>query len=174
MAGGLVVNRDETLYRIGEPADRVFRLQTGLIKLTFSDGSIRIIQPQGWFEERVVFDAKCYNATAVAMCRCQVEVHAAKTLRESGTAKWKSFAFHAVQRAERAELRATGNGARKIAGRVDVLLSELAAHSDPVGEVCLTQIEIATLICAARESTNAALGDLVQQGKMALVQIPAL
>ena len=172
--GERVVERGRSVFVQGEPGDRMYVLADGAVKLYVSsrDGGIVELarhQPPASFGELAVLDGGPRSATAEAVERSVLLVVVrAELLR----------LVHSEEQVAEAMLRLLGTMVRRttrqvtdlallsLPGRVAAKLLELA---DPVGEGPsrtrrLTQVELATMVGAARQSVNQALKMLEARG----------
>jgi CRP/FNR family transcriptional regulator, cyclic AMP receptor protein len=169
-----VVERGQVLFWQDEPGESMFVLLEGAVKLVVSsrDGGVvelaRLVAPAS-FGELAVLDGGPRSATAEAVERSVLLVVArAELLR----------LLHSEEQVAEALLRLLGTMVRRttrqvtdlallsLPGRVAAKLLELA---DPVGEGPsrtrrLTQVELATMVGAARQSVNQALKMLEARG----------
>jgi CRP/FNR family transcriptional regulator, cyclic AMP receptor protein len=170
-----VVERGQVLFWQDEPGESMFVLLEGAVKLVVSsrDGGVvelaRLVAPAS-FGELAVLDGGPRSATAEAVERSTlVAITRAEVLR----------LVHAEEQVAEALLRLLGTMVRRttrqvtdlallsLPGRVAAKLLELAA--DPAGEGPartrrLTQVELATMVGAARQSVNQALKTLEARG----------
>ena len=170
-----VVERGQVLFWQDEPGESMFVLLEGAVKLVVSsrDGGVvelaRLVAPAS-FGELAVLDGGPRSATAEAVERSTlVAITRAEVLR----------LVHAEEQVAEALLRLLGTMVRRttrqvtdlallsLQGRVAAKLLELAA--DPTGEGPartrrLTQVELATMVGAARQSVNQALKTLEARG----------
>jgi CRP/FNR family cyclic AMP-dependent transcriptional regulator len=169
-----VVERGQVLFWQDEPGESMFVLLEGAVKLVVSsrDGGLvelaRLVAPAS-FGELAVLDGGPRSATAEAVERCTLlAITRAEVLR----------LVHAEEQVAEALLRLLGTMVRRttrqvtdlallsLPGRVAAKLLELA---DPVGEGPartrrFTQVELATMVGAARQSVNQALKSLEARG----------
>jgi CRP-like cAMP-binding protein len=169
-----VVERGQVLFWQDEPGESMFVLLEGAVKLVVSsrDGGLvelaRLVAPAS-FGELAVLDGGPRSATAEAVERSTLlAITRAEVLR----------LVHAEEHVAEALLRLLGTMVRRttrqvtdlallsLPGRVAAKLLELA---DPVGEGPLrtrrfTQVELATMVGAARQSVNQALKALEARG----------
>jgi CRP/FNR family cyclic AMP-dependent transcriptional regulator len=169
-----VVERGQVLFWQDEPGESMFVLLEGAVKLVVSsrDGGVvelaRLVAPAS-FGELAVLDGGPRSATAEAVERSTlVAITRAEVLR----------LVHSEEQVAEALLRLLGTMVRRttrqvtdlallsLPGRVAAKLLELA---DPAGEGPartrrLTQVELATMVGAARQSVNQAMKTLEARG----------
>jgi CRP/FNR family transcriptional regulator, cyclic AMP receptor protein len=169
-----VVERGQVLFWQDEPGESMFVLLEGAVKLVVSsrDGGVvelaRLVAPAS-FGELAVLDGGPRSATAEAVERSTlVAITRAEVLR----------LVHSEEQVAEALLRLLGTMVRRttrqvtdlallsLPGRVAAKLLELA---DPAGEGPartrrLTQVELATMVGAARQSVNQAMRMLEARG----------
>jgi CRP/FNR family transcriptional regulator, cyclic AMP receptor protein len=169
-----VVERGQVLFWQDEPGESMFVLLEGAVKLVVSsrDGGVvelaRLVAPAS-FGELAVLDGGPRSATAEAVERSTlVAITRAEVLR----------LVHSEEQVAEALLRLLGTMVRRttrqvtdlallsLPGRVAAKLLELA---DPAGEGPartrrLTQVELATMVGAARQSVNQAMRTLEARG----------
>jgi CRP/FNR family transcriptional regulator, cyclic AMP receptor protein len=177
IAGGArrrVVERGQVLFWQDEPGESMFVLLEGAVKLVVSsrDGGLvelaRLVAPAS-FGELAVLDGGPRSATAEAVERSTLlAITRGEVLR----------LVHSEERVAEALLRLLGTMVRRttrqvtdlallsLPGRVAAKLLELA---DPAGEGPartrrFTQVELATMVGAARQSVNQALKSLEARG----------
>jgi CRP/FNR family transcriptional regulator, cyclic AMP receptor protein len=170
-----VVERGQVLFWQDEPGESMFVLLEGAVKLVVSsrDGGLvelaRLVAPAS-FGELAVLDGGPRSATAEAVERSTLlAITRAEVLR----------LVHSEEQVAEALLRLLGTMVRRttrqvtdlallsLPRRVAAKLLELAA--DPAGEGPLrtrrfTQVELATMVGAARQSVNQALKSLEARG----------
>ena len=169
-----VVERGQVLFWQDEPGESMFVLLEGAVKLVVSssDGGVvelaRLVAPAS-FGELAVLDGGPRSATAEAVERSTLlAITRAEVLR----------LVHAEEQVAEALLRLLGTMVRRTTRQVTdlALLSlprrvaaKLLELADPAGEGPartrrLTQVELATMVGAARQSVNQALKSLEARG----------
>lgn len=169
-----VVERGQVLFWQDEPGESMFVLLEGAVKLVVSsrDGGVvelaRLVAPAS-FGELAVLDGGPRSATAEAVERSTlVAITRAEVLR----------LVHSEEPVAEALLRLLGTMVRRttrqvtdlallgLPGRVAAKLLELAdaAGEGPARTRRLTQVELATMVGAARQSVNQALKTLEARG----------
>jgi CRP/FNR family transcriptional regulator, cyclic AMP receptor protein len=169
-----VVERGQVLFWQDEPGESMFVLLEGAVKLVVSsrDGGVvelaRLVAPAS-FGELAVLDGGPRSATAEAVERSTlVAITRAEVLR----------LVHSEEQVAEALLRLLGTMVRRttrqvtdlallsLPGRVAAKLLELAtpAGEGPARTRRLTQVELATMVGAARQSVNQAMRTLEARG----------
>jgi len=172
------VERGVTIFREGEPGDRLFVIRSGKIKLgqTSSDGRetlLAVLGPGEMFGELSLFDPGPRTATATVVA----DAHVYELGHDQIVAWLEQFPgaarhmLHALARRLRRTNEALGDLVfSDVPGRVAKALLDLSRRFGveiPEGVRVnhdLTQEELAQLVGASRETVNKALADFVSRG----------
>ncbi len=152
----------------GEPLDSVFRVESGLVKVTRTlDGSkpdVRLVRPGEVFDERALLqEGYVSDSFAMSVGECALKVLSAASLRKNGGI-WRQIAVQAIRRAEEAELRARLMADRSAGQRMAHMLADLADQCNLDGLVPLSRTELAAIAGTARETTSTVISRLARRG----------
>jgi cAMP-binding proteins - catabolite gene activator and regulatory subunit of cAMP-dependent protein kinases len=172
------VERGVTIFREGEPGDRLFVIRTGKVKLgqTSGDGRetlLAVLGPGEMFGELSLFDPGPRTATATVVADAHIY-----ELGHDQIVRWLEVypgaarhMLHALARRLRRTNEALGDLVfSDVPGRVAKALLDLSRRFGvevPEGlrvNHDLTQEELAQLVGASRETVNKALADFVSRG----------
>lgn len=177
------MRRGETVFEEHDPADGIYFVLSGKVKLCRGHGSVtapegrhsllRLLGPASVFGELSALDGGCRSSTATAVTAVDLAYLPQDTLHElmaRHPSLSTAFIRQLVDRLRRADLVITGLSLNDVPGRVAAMLLHLA---DAVGETRtegilvaheLTQSELAAMVGATRETVNRTLTDLAARG----------
>ena len=170
------------LYREGEPAETLFILQAGLIKLTgtvegHTDVLLRIVRAGELFGDQVLLGDTRRASVAEALCDSIVrEISRREMLSRCRRQPelWDWLVGRLERRIEEVERRVALISFFRVEQRILFLLSDLAMAYPPGvletngAEIPLSQSEIASLVGATRETTSTVLNSLERRGALSL------
>jgi CRP-like cAMP-binding protein len=170
--------RGRAIYREGDPADHLFIIRTGKVKIgrRTPDGReqlLCIMGPSDMFGAVSMFDAGARTADASAItdvCALSINRIALRSLLTDGPEAAEQLLRALARRLRRSDDALTGLFATDGAGRVAMKLLEFAQQFGiPEGAALrvtldLTQAEIAQLIGSSRETVNKTLSDFTNRG----------
>lgn len=170
--------RGQAIYREGDPADQLFIIKTGKVKIgrRGADGReqlLYIIGPSDMFGAVSMFDAGARTANASAItdvCALSIDRIALRSLLTDGPDVAEQLLRGLARRLRRSDDTLTGLFSTDGPGRVAMKLLELAQQfGTPEGAALrvtldLTQGEFAQLIGSSRETVNKTLSDFTTRG----------
>ena len=173
--------RGEFIYLPGDPADSVYFLKKGRIKLSVLSDSgkeiaIDIIQPGELFGEFALIDESVRSNMAQTMDDVAILVFNKRdfaNLLKSQSKLVLNYIRMVGDRRRRMEKKLSDITSKDVPARVCELLHELSANAPQTGEVHhslipLTHQDVASLIGASRQTTTAILNDLMRCGYIEL------
>jgi CRP-like cAMP-binding protein len=176
--------RGAVIYDAGSPADAVFYLESGLVKITrnISDDSqplVHFVRPGELFGECAIMGDGPRGCTAEVVAPAVTFRYSRKLFRtmcERNPALWRWVAQTLARRMEDIERRMHSFLYRSVRERLVLSLIELAncfastGNADPAGRVSipLSQGDLAELIGSTRETISTTLNDLKTQGLVEL------
>ena len=170
--------RGQAIYSEGDPANRLFIIKTGKVKIgrRGADGReqlLYIVGPSDMFGAASMFDAGARTANACAItdvCALSINRTALRSLLTDGPEVAEQLLRVLARRLRRSDDTLTGLFSTDGPGRVAMKLLELAQQfGTPEGAALrvtldLTQQEIAQLIGSSRETVNKTLSDFTSRG----------
>lgn len=182
--------RASVVYSSGTPANHVFFLETGLVKIERAvDGSreilLAVVAPGEIFGEQALTGDGVFTASARVLesgLAWSIPSDVFLRLCERRPDVWRLVVQHCVSRNEALERKIEHLCHSDVRERLIFYLGELARLTpghDPGGSVIhISQNELASLVGATRETTSTTLNALARQGLVALghrlVMIPSL
>lgn len=182
--------RASVVYSSGTPANHVFFLETGLVKIERSVDSSReillsIAAPGEVFGEQALTGDGVFTTSARVLesgLAWSIPSEAFLRLCERRPDVWRLVVQHCVARSESLERKIEHLCHSDVRERLIFYLGELAKltpGNEPSGSVIhISQNELASLVGATRETTSTTLNALARQGLVALghrlVMIPSL
>ena len=170
--------RGQAIYSEGDPANRLFIIKTGKVKIgrRGADGReqlLYIMGPSDMFGAASMFDAGARTANASAItdvCALSINRTALRSLLTDGPEVAEQLLRVLARRLRRSDDTLTGFFSTDGPGRVAMKLLEFAQQfGTPEGAALrvtldLTQEEIAQLIGSSRETVNKTLSDFTSRG----------
>lgn len=187
----LVLNRRAAaVFSVGTPANHVFFLEAGLVKIErVTDANkeilLSVVAPGEIFGEQALTGEGAFSVSAKVLesgIAYSVPTEAFQRFCERRPEVWRLLMQHLLLRKEDLERKIEHLCHSDVKERLVYYLEELArlnpAH-DPTGSVIhISQNELASLVGATRETTSTTLNALARQGLIALghrlVMIPSL
>lgn len=182
--------RASVVFSSGTPANHVFFLETGLVKIERSVDNSReilltVVAPGEIFGEQALTGEGVFTSSARVLesgLAWSIPSDAFLRLCERRPDVWRLVVQHCVARNEALERKIEHLCHSDVRERLIYYLGELARLTpghDPSGSVIhISQNELASLVGATRETTSTTLNSLARQGLVALghrlVMIPSL
>lgn len=173
--------RFSSIYRQSEPADRIYFVAAGLIKL-FNRGKdgkeviLRIVAPGEWFGTEALTDSGIRGASAEILQEAMVFTIPRAILAsfaESRPAFWPLLAGSLAAGQRQAEIKIEMLCMEDVETRILYFIRDLACRLKQEGQsaefmIPLSQGELASLIGATRETTSTTLNVLARKGILKL------
>lgn len=182
--------RASAIYSSGTPANHVYFLDSGLVKIErVADGNreilLTVVAAGEIFGEQAITGQSVFTASARVLesgIAYSIPTDAFQRLCERRPDVWRLVVQHCLQRKEDLERKIEHLCHSDVRERLIYYLQDLARLSpanDPTGSVIhISQNELASLVGATRETTSTTLNALARQGLIALghrlVMIPSL
>jgi CRP/FNR family transcriptional regulator len=182
--------RASVVFSSGSPANHVFFLESGLVKLERGvNGSreilLAVVAPGEIFGEQALTGEGAFSTSARVLesgLAWSIPADTFLRLCERRPDVWRLVVQHCVSRSEALEKKIEHLCHSDVRERLIFYLGELARLTpghDPAGSVIhISQNELASLVGATRETTSTTLNSLARQGLVALghrlVMIPSL
>jgi CRP/FNR family transcriptional regulator len=182
--------RAAVIYSVGTPANHVYFLDSGLVKIEKMSESNRellltIVAAGDIFGEQAIVGEGVFSTTAKALetgVAYSIPTDVFQRFGERRPDLWRLVVQHFLKRKEELEQKIEHLCQSDVKQRIVFYLEELARLNparDPAGSVIhISQNELASLVGATRETTSTTLNALARQGLIALghrlVMIPSL
>ncbi len=173
--------RFTTIYRDGDAADRFFFLSSGLVKIFHRGGEgkeviLRVVTQGELFGEEAFSEAALRDSSAEILQESVIHSIPRQTLlafADSRPGFWPMVASALASRQQEMEKKIELLCLRDVEHRILYSLRQLALHLRHAGqdsnfEIPRSQRELASLICATRETTSTTLNALARQGLLRL------
>ena len=187
----VVLNRRAAaVFSVGTPANHVFFLDAGLVKIErTTEGNreilLSVVAPGELFGEQALIGEGAFNVSAKVLesgIAYSIPTDAFQKFCERRPEVWRLLTQHLLQRKDELERKIEHLCQSDVKERLVYYLEELARLNpshDPTGSVIhISQNELASLVGATRETTSTTLNALARQGLIALghrlVMIPSL
>jgi len=187
----VVLNRRAAaVFSVGTPANHVFFLDAGLVKIErTTEGNreilLSVVAPGELFGEQALTGEGAFNVSAKVLesgIAYSIPTDAFQKFCERRPEVWRLLTQHLLLRKDELERKIEHLCQSDVKERLVYYLEELARLSpshDPTGSVIhISQNELASLVGATRETTSTTLNALARQGLIALghrlVMIPSL
>jgi CRP/FNR family transcriptional regulator, cyclic AMP receptor protein len=187
----LILNRRAAaVFSVGTPANHVFFLDAGLVKIErTTDASkeilLSVVAPGELFGEQALTGEGAFNVSAKVLesgIAYSIPTDAFQKFCERRPEVWRLLMQHLLLRKDELERKIEHLCHSDVKERLVYYLEELARLNpshDPSGSVIhISQNELASLVGATRETTSTTLNALARQGLIALghrlVMIPSL
>lgn len=187
----LVLNRrSAAVFSVGTPANHVFFLEAGLVKVERSTSGnkeivLSVVAPGELFGEQALMGEGAFNVAAKVLesgIAYSIPTDTFHKFCERRPEVWRLLTQHLLARKDELERKIEHLCHSDVKARLVYYLEELARlgpNHDPSGSVIhISQNELASLVGATRETTSTTLNALARQGVIALghrlVMIPSL
>lgn len=186
----LLSRRAAAIYSVGTPANHVFFLESGLVKIektTESDKEVLlgVVSAGEIFGEQGLLGEGVFNATAKVLesgVAFSIPTDVFQRFCDRRPDVWRLLMQHFLMRKDELERKIEHLCHSDVKQRLVYYLEELA-HLNPTSEpggsvIHISQNELASLVGATRETTSTTLNTLARQGLIALghrlIMIPSL
>jgi CRP/FNR family transcriptional regulator len=178
------------VFNSGSPADHVYFLESGLVKIEKPTDSgkemlLGIAAPGELFGEQALLGEGAFSVSAKVLepgIAYGIPTHAFQSFCERRPEVWRLLLLHFLVKKDELERKIEHLCTSDVKQRILYYLNELVRinpGADPGGSVIhISQNELASLVGATRETTSTTLNSLARQGLIALghrlVMIPSL
>jgi CRP-like cAMP-binding protein len=185
-----LTRRASAVFTSGSVADRVYYLDSGLVKLERTTDSSKdlllgVVAPGELFGEQAILGEGTYSTTARVLesgVAYAIPSDIFQAYCDRRPAMWRYVVDHLLRRRTALEQKIEHLCLSDVRQRIIFYLDELAQLSpatEPAGNVIhISQNELASLVGATRETTSTTLNSLARQGLIVLghrmVMIPSL
>lgn len=187
----LILNRRAAaVYSVGTPANHVFFLDAGLVKIERTTEAnkeilLSVIAPGELFGEQALMGEGAFNASAKVLesgIAYSIPTEAFQKFCDRRPEVWRLLTQHLLLRKDELERKIEHLCQSDVKERLVYYLEELArlnpTHDSNGSVIHISQNELASLVGATRETTSTTLNALARQGLITLghrlVMIPSL